>query len=122
MVEVTANSPGAKESLQTMIRALIDPYRPDGLDDYAQDMRNFDPPARPEAGFRADAEASPGSIPPYSLCTYFHSSEYSNGTVKRQREPFALAVRYGNDPCAHLLPTRGREKRQERGPLVWNVG
>ena len=110
-LKVASKSPGATRSPRTMMEMLIDSYRPDLLDDYAQDMRNFDPPARSETPVRAAAKESSKSVPPYTLCTYFHSTEYSNGMVKRQREPYALAVRYQNDPCAHLLPDRGREKQ-----------
>lgn len=104
----------ATPSRETILKRVINAYRPDGLDDYAEDMRNFEPPAPPAAGIRPVAEDKPESLPSYALCTYFHSSEFSNGTVRRQREPFALPVRYANDPCAHLLPNQGRAKRPTR--------
>ena len=110
-LQVASKSPGANRSPGTMLEVLIDSYRADLLDDYTEDMRHFDPPARPETPLRVSANKSPKSVPPYTLCRYFHSSEFSNGAVKRQQEPYALAVRYENDPCAHLLPDRGRKKQ-----------
>lgn len=110
-MKIDLKSPGSNGLLGTTLKAVIDSYRPALLDDYAQDMRNFDPAAPSESPVRVAAKERPRSVPPYTLCRYFHSSDYSNGAVKRQRKPYALAVRYENDPCAHLLPDRGRKKQ-----------